>query len=184
MNYKEEISKENMILFESLIDVYPNHPKEGISFKDLSRVYSSPEAMKVIENWAKNVLSKSNPDSVIGVDARGFILGTIVARALEIPFVLARKPGKLPGKVIKKDYELEYGFATIEMHEHIISQYKSPVIADDLLATGGTVLAVTDILERLGIEVNSYIFLAEVEICGGREKLKKYTENIYSFLKA
>ena len=69
------------------------------------------------------------------------------------------------------------------MHEHIISKYKSPVIADDLLATGGTVLAVTDILERMGIEVNSYIFLAEVEVCGGRNKLEKYTKNIYSVLK-
>lgn len=170
-------------LFENLLDTYPDYPKEGISFKDLSRLYSSPEAMEVIDHLSVIYLGPNNPDCVIGCDARGFILGTIVARALKIPFILARKPGKLPGKVISKNYELEYGSATIEMHEHIISKYKSPVIADDLLATGGTVSAVADILGILGIKVNSFIFLAEVEICGGREKLKKYSNNIYSALK-
>ena len=178
-----KILNEYKVLFESLLDTYADYPKKGVSFKDLSRVYSSPEAMQIIEYLIRTNLEYNYPDCVIGCDARGFILGTIVARVLEIPFVLARKPGKLPGKVISKNYELEYGTATIEMHEHIISKYKSPVIADDLLATGGTVLAVTDILERMGIEVNSYIFLAEVEVCGGRNKLEKYTKNIYSVLK-
>lgn len=156
---------------ESLVDVYPNYPKEGVSFKDLSKLYTDVYAMDMIADYFTKNLSGDLPDCIIGCDARGFILGTLLAQKLQLPLVLARKPGKLPGKIVSKKYDLEYGSAELQMHEHIISQYTKPLIADDVLATGGTAIAVGELLKDLNIDVHSFGFISEVTVCEGRSKL-------------
>lgn len=177
------LTEQQYKLLDSLTELYPDYPIKGIIFKDLSLIYTSPEAMQLIELLIKKNIAPLNPDSVIGCDARGFILGTIVARVLNIPFILARKAGKLPPcELISKTYKLEYGTAELQMHKHIITKYNSPIICDDVLATGGTCLAITDMLEEVGIKVNSYLFLSEIIDLNAREKLEKNAP-VFSFLK-
>jgi adenine phosphoribosyltransferase len=168
-----ELNEYQQQLFESLTEKYPDFPIKGITFKDLSLLYTSDEALYHLELLIEKNFKPLNPDCVIGCDARGFILGTIVSRCLRIPLVLARKAGKLPGELLTKKYGLEYGSAELQMHKHIITRYTSPIIADDVLATGGTVLAITDMLNEVGIMPNSFFFLSEIVDLNAREKLEK-----------
>jgi adenine phosphoribosyltransferase len=175
------ISPKDMVLIENSVGVYPDFPSPGISFKDLSPLYTSPEIMEIICNYFEDVLEDRNPDCVIGCDARGFILGSYISKTMGIPLVLARKPGKLPGELLTKKYDLEYGSAELQIQKDIISKYKSPVIADDVLATGGTVRAITEMLNSIGIEVNSYAFISEIEALNGRASLGS---DVFSILKS
>ena len=168
-------------LIEDSVGIYENFPTPGISFKDLSPLYTSPEIMDLIISHFHSILEKRNPDCIIGCDARGFILGTYLAKSLQLPLVLARKPGKLPGEIISKKYDLEYGSAELQIQKHIISKYKSPVIADDVLATAGTVKAITDMLNSIDISVNSYVFISEIEGLKGRNRLNS---DVFSILKS
>lgn len=165
------ISEQQTKYLQTFITTYEDFPVKGISFKELSLLYTDSIAVEIIQNNFHKVLSEYKPDCVIGCDARGFILGTLIAQKMKLPFVLARKSGKLPGEVVSKKYGLEYGSSELQMHTHIISQYKSPVIADDVLATGGTVIAVTQMLKDLSIEVNSYAFISEIVELGARKRL-------------
>ena len=165
------ISKQQEKYLETFVETYENFPAEGITFKDLSLIYTDPIAISIIQNYFFLKLSPYKADCVIGCDARGFIIGTLIAQKLQLPFILARKPGKLPGDLIKKKYGLEYGHAELQMHRHIITQYKSPIVADDVLATGGTVIAVTEMLREIGIEVNSYAFVSEITGCNARKRM-------------
>lgn len=165
------LKSHQIVYLESLVDVYPDYPKEGVSFKDLSQLYTDVYAINMITDSFAKQLSNDMPDCIIGCDARGFILGTLLAQRLQLPLVLARKPGKLPGEIISKKYKLEYGEAELQMHKHIISQYKNPLIADDVLATGGTVIAVANMLRDIHIMVHSFAFISEVRVCDGRNKI-------------
>lgn len=179
-----KLTQQQKNLFHSLVEKYPNFPIPGITFSDLSIMYTSNEAMQIIKQLIIENIGPLNPDCVIGCDARGFIMGTIIADALSIPLVLARKAGKLPPcELLTKSYKLEYGFAELQMHKHIISKYKSPVIADDLLATAGTVNAITEMLQEINVGVNSYFFISEIMDLGGRERLKKFGGPVFSILK-
>jgi len=166
------LTKKQVAFLESLVDVYPDYPKEGVSFKDLSPLYTDPYAMKMIADDFSERLGPYDHDCVIGCDARGFILGTLLAQKMGLPLVLARKPGKLPGEIISKKYDLEYGTAELQMHQHIIKQYHQPIIADDVLATGGTAIAVGDLMYDMNIKDFSFAFISEVSVCGGRDKIK------------
>jgi len=156
---------------QQFVETYPNFPGPGIDFKDLSLLYTDNPAISIITMYLAENISPLKPDCIIGCDARGFILGTLLSRCMGLPLVLARKPGKLPGELITKKYGLEYGNAELQMHKHIISRYKSPVIADDVLATGGTVIAVTNMLEELGILVNSFAFVSEIKGLNARQRI-------------
>ena len=152
------LDEQHKIYLEKFVTIYPDFPGVGINFQDLSLLYTDSNCRKIMQNyfsWYLNSL-KQRPDCVIGCDARGFIIGTLISQVMDIPLVLARKPGKLPGELLKREYGLEYGKSELQMHKHIISKYNSPVIADDVLATGGTVIAVTQMLEEIGVEVFSY----------------------------
>ena len=120
-------------LLKSLVEKYPDFPIQGVTFADLSLIYTSRKALDLIKTKIKENLLPLNPDCVIGCDARGFIIGAIIAEALNLPLVLARKAGKLPGELLNVKYDLEYGTAELQMHKHIISRYNSPIIADDVL---------------------------------------------------
>jgi adenine phosphoribosyltransferase len=177
-----ELSQYQLELFESLTEKYPDFPIKGITFKDLSLLYTSTEALSHLEILILRDLGPLYPDCVIGCDARGFILGTIVARTLDIPLILARKAGKLPGVLLSKKYGLEYGSAELQMHKHIITKYKSPIIADDVIASAGTMLAVTDMLKEIEITPNSYFGLSEIIDLQGRKKLELYAP-VFTLLK-
>jgi adenine phosphoribosyltransferase len=170
------ITTEQNEYLQQFVETYENFPGPGIDFKDLSLLYTDNTAIKIIQNYFSLALNsmEKRPDCVIGCDARGFIIGTLISMELGIPLILARKPGKLPGKLLTKKYGLEYGNAELQMHKHIISRYKCPVIADDVLATGGTVIAVTNMLEEIGIQVNLNARQRIIENCG--------TDKIFSVL--
>lgn len=178
-----KITETEIELFKNLVEKYPDFPIPGIMFSDLSLIYTSSEAMNTIKKIVIENIKPLNPDCVIGCDARGFILGTIISMTLNIPLVLARKAGKLPGELLKNKYDLEYGSAELQMHKHIISKYNSPIITDDVLATGGTVNSISEMLEEIGINVNSYFFLSEISDLKGREKLERHNAPVFSILK-
>lgn len=162
MNLKDYIAK---------VDGYP---KEGIVFRDITPLMADGkafnEATQLIVDYARNL----DIDVVVGPEARGFIVGCPVAYALEIGFVPVRKKGKLPRPTIEVDYALEYGTNTLTMHEDALKPGQRVLIVDDLLATGGTIKATIDLIEKLGGIVEGCAFLIELEDLNGRDLIKGY----------
>ena len=157
---------------ETLVESYEDYPRKGVSFKDLSLIYTDHMAVMMVLNFLKEKFkeNKIEADCIIGCDARGFIIGSLLANELKLPFIMARKPGKLPPcELLKESYELEYGKSELQMVKHIISKYKSPIIADDVLATGGTCCAVTKMLSKIGINVSAYAFISDIAFLKGKE---------------
>ena len=149
----------------------PDFPKPGIQFKDITTLLLNPEAFRQVVDTFVERYKDNRPDAIVGVESRGFIFGSAMAYAMGIPLVLARKPGKLPGKTIKESFALEYGTDTVEMHEDAIQPGSRVLIVDDLLATGGTVAAVARLVERLGGAVMEAAFVVELPPLNGREKI-------------
>lgn len=148
----------------------PDFPKPGILFKDITPVLSDPALFqRVIDHFAAFYADKGI-DAICGVESRGFIFGAPLALAMNLPFVLARKPGKLPAEKIKVEYSLEYGTNTLEMHTDAVAPGHRVVVVDDLLATGGTAEATRQLIERLGAEVASFAFVIELGFLNGRDK--------------
>lgn len=159
---------------KSTIREIQDFPKEGINFKDITTLLKDPEALcYTIDEITKSMAGKQ-VDIVAGPESRGFIVGVPVAYQLKAGFVPVRKPGKLPAEVESYEYELEYGTDRLEIHKDAIKPGQKVAIVDDLLATGGTVLATAKLIEALGGEVVSVNFLMELTFLGGREKLKDY----------
>lgn len=159
------------------IRVIENFPKEGISFKDISTLIADGEALREAVNQMANNLKDKNIDVVLGPEARGFIFGVPVAYALGVGFIPVRKPGKLPGETISVDYALEYGNDSLQIHKDAIKKGQRVAIVDDLLATGGTIEAVTKLVEMAGGEVVALDFAIELTELHGRDKLKGYEVN-------
>ncbi|ACF07397.1 adenine phosphoribosyltransferase [Metamycoplasma arthritidis] len=153
-----------------------NFPKKGIKFKDISLLLANGEALHyTIEEMAK--LAK-DADIIVGPDARGFLFGTPVAAKLKKPFIMVRKKGKLPGEVIGYEYALEYGTNVLEIQKGITKAGQKAVIIDDVLATGGTLEAITKILNSLGVEVLRIIVLMELDGFDARKKLNCDIRNL------
>ena len=164
----------------NLIRTIPDFPKKGILFRDITPLLQNPKGFKE----AIEILKKEIPPDVkkiVAVESRGFIFGGALAYACGIGFVPVRKPGKLPYRTIKFEYELEYGKDTLEIHIDGIEENEEVVIVDDLLATGGTALATAKLVEKCGGIVKKILFLIELEGLGGREKLADY--EVFSILK-
>ena len=159
------------------VRVIEDFPKEGISFKDITTLISDGEALKEAVDKMAEFFKDKNIDLVVGPEARGFIFGVPVAYALGAGFVPVRKPGKLPADTVKVEYDLEYGSNILEIHKDAIKPGQKVAIVDDLLATGGTMEAAAELIEKLGGEVVSMQFLIELEDLDGREKLTKYNVN-------
>ncbi|MBO8434033.1 MAG: adenine phosphoribosyltransferase [Tyzzerella sp.] len=152
-------------------------PEKGIIFRDITTLLKDSEAMMYsVDEIIKN-LNPDDFDIVIGPESRGFIFGMPVAYNLKKGFVPVRKKGKLPAKVISKDYALEYGTATIEIHEDAIKKGTRVAIIDDLLATGGTAKAIAELIEEMGGVVSSFNFLIELDDLKGRDVLSGYKVN-------
>jgi len=148
-----------------------NFPKEGILFKDLTPLLSDPESFRRSVDMLADRYQDKKIDLVVGVEARGFIIGAALAYRLGAGVILIRKPGKLPYKTHHTIYELEYGTDQLEIHQDAISPGQKVVIADDLLATGGTMRAAVDLVGKFQGEIVECAFLVELEFLKGREKL-------------
>lgn len=159
------------------IRVIPDFPKEGISFKDITTVLQDKEAYKYTVDTLGDICREWEPELIIGPEARGFVIGAPLAYNLEIGFVPVRKPGKLPADTESYEYDLEYGKDSLEIHRDAIKPGQRVVIADDLLATGGTSLATARLVEKLGGTVVGMVFLIELSYLKGREKLSEYRIN-------
>lgn len=163
------------------IRAIPDFPKPGILFRDITTLLKNSKAFKeAVDGLAKKYKNKKI-DAVVAVEARGFIFGGALAHKLGAGFVPVRKKGKLPWKTNSATYELEYGTDTLEMHNDAIGAGDRVLIVDDLLATGGTVKAVTDLVGQLKGKIAGIAFLIELEGLKGREKLKGYP--VYSLIK-
>ncbi len=155
-----------------------NYPKEGISFKDITTLLKDKDAFQeAINVMIKNVQAYDQKiDYIVGIEARGLLLGAAVAYGLGVGFIPARKPGKLPADVVSCDYELEYGSASIEIHQDALQKGDKVIIVDDLLATGGTAAAVEELVKKMGADLIGFEFLIELDFLDGRKKLD--TKNI------
>jgi adenine phosphoribosyltransferase len=154
-----------------LIREIPDFPRPGITFKDLTPLLLDARALGDAVDRLRELAEPLAVDLVVAAEARGFILGGAVARALGAGFVPARKPGKLPHDTISAEYALEYGLDALEVHADALSGGARVLIHDDLLATGGTARALCDLVEQLGGEIVGCAFLVELSFLGGRERL-------------
>lgn len=160
-------------LMSAIRDV-PDFPKPGILFKDITPVLSDPALMVAITDCFAETWHGKGIDAVVGMESRGFLFGMPLAMLLGIPFIPARKPGKLPYHRISESYALEYGSATLELHVDALAKGQRALIIDDLVATGGTALATAKLVEKLGAEVAGFGFVIELGFLNGRSALGRY----------
>ncbi|MGD0318682.1 MAG: adenine phosphoribosyltransferase [Nitrososphaerales archaeon] len=151
-----------------------DYPMKGVTFKDLTTLWKNGQLTRRVTNAFVLNWKDRKVDKVVGIEARGFIAGAPLADRLGIGFVPARKPGKLPGKKLGVNYELEYGRQGLEIHSDAISKGDRVLVVDDLLATGGTARAARVLVEKLGGKVLGFAFVAELSYLRGREKLGGY----------
>ncbi len=156
------------------IRIIDDFPKKGISFKDITTLLQDGNALKYTIDAMVAYLKDKQVDVIVGPEARGFLFGVPVAYALGAGFVPVRKPGKLPYDSIEIEYALEYGTDKLEIHKDAIKPGQKVAIVDDLLATGGTVVAVTKLIEQMGGEVVSLNFVIELTELNGKGKLQDY----------
>lgn len=156
------------------IETIYDYPKKGIIFRDITPLMNDGNAFKYATKKIVEFAKEKNVDLVVGPEARGFIFGCPVSYDLGIGFVPVRKPGKLPREVIEYEYELEYGTNKLSIHKDAIKKGQRVLIVDDLLATGGTILATIKLVEELGGIVVGIAFLIELVELDGREKLRNY----------
>jgi len=162
------------LLAETLIRDVPDFPRAGILFKDITPVLMDAAAMNEVVDVMAARAKEVSPDVIVGIESRGFIFGVPIALRLGLPFVMARKLGKLPYDRISEEYALEYGTNTIEMHVDSIKPGQRAYVIDDLLATGGTAAASARLVERLNGSVVGFGFMVELGFLNGRENLLGY----------
>lgn len=159
---------------KSTIRVIEGFPKEGISFKDITTLLKDKDAFKyAIDELEKNIKGLG-AEYIVGPEARGFMLGCALSYKMGLGFIPVRKKGKLPSETVSYSYEKEYGTDTIEIHKDAIKPVTKVVVIDDLLATGGTVEAVKNLLVKMGAEIVAFEFLIELTDLKGRDKLDGY----------
>jgi adenine phosphoribosyltransferase len=167
----------------SSIRTIPDFPKPGIQFKDITPLLTDPILCSDIADALVDPFRSESIDVIAGVESRGFIFGLMMAQRLNCAFALIRKKGKLPGKTIELKYDLEYGSAAIEMHEDAIKPFQNVLIHDDLLATGGTAGAASELIGMNQAVIKGYSFVVELGFLRGSKNLQPYSSNIVSLLK-
>jgi adenine phosphoribosyltransferase len=166
---------------KKMIREIPDFPKPGILFYDITTLLKEPSGLRSVIDLLTDTLSGQKIDKVVGIEARGFIFAPALAYRIKAGFVPVRKPKKLPSQVESYSYDLEYGKDTVEIHRDSISPGERVVIADDLLATGGTAEAVVRLVEKLGGVVAALAFVVELEFLKGRQRLAGH--DVHSLLK-
>jgi len=155
----------------SLIRNVPDFPKPGIQFKDVTTLLKNgPAFREIIDGWKTRYANKG-VTAIVGAEARGFIFGSALAYAMGLPFIPVRKKGKLPAKTLAQEFDLEYGTDRIEIHVDALGPRDRVVLVDDLLATGGTMAAMAQLVRKLGAEIVEVAFVVELPFLKGREKL-------------
>lgn len=167
---------------QKVIREVPDFPKPGINFKDITPVFEDPALCKDILKEIEAQVKQLKIDAIVGVESRGFLFGFALAQHLNVPFILVRKAGKLPYKKHSFEYVLEYGSAIVEMHVDSVKPGWNVLIHDDLLATGGTAIAASELVKLQGGNVAGYAFLIELEFLSGRKALSRFSENISSLV--
>lgn len=179
-NNKKAILQPFMNIDEAIAQVIrdiPDFPKPGILFKDITPLfYDQQLCTRIADEFILRMEEK--PDAIVGIESRGFLFGFLVANKLNIPFVLVRKAGKLPYKTHKIDYALEYGSATIEMHEDALKKGWKVIIHDDLLATGGTAEATANLVKKSGAAIAGFNFVISLDFLNGKSKLINHSTHI------
>ena len=166
---------------KEFIDTYKDYPKKGIEFKDLLGIMQEPSIFKelILEMSSSHIIK--NAEAIISIDARGFIFGSAISLQASKPMIVARKPGKLPGELVKKNYSLEYGENSLSIQKKALDKYSSYAIVDDLLATGGTANCVSKILESNKKEVVGILVVVELMKLEGKLKLNIPVESSITF---
>lgn len=156
---------------ERAVRTVPDFPKPGIQFKDITPILADPALLRGVVSMLAEPYAGAGITKVVGIEARGFILGSMIANRLGAGFVPVRKAGKLPYTTIRETYELEYGSDTIEMHIDAVEAEDNVLIHDDVIATGGTAAATARLVEQAGARVAGFSFLAELDFLQGRHAL-------------
>ncbi|MDX1543546.1 MAG: adenine phosphoribosyltransferase [Christiangramia sp.] len=159
---------------KSYVREVPDFPKKGVSYKDITPLLLDPEAMDLAVKLFMQNLPNTNIDKVVGIESRGFFFANLLAEKHKAGFIAGRKPGKIPHKTHREDYELEYVTDTLEIHEDAITEGERVLLHDDVLATGGTAAATCKLIEKCGGEIVQCNFLVELAFLNGRDNLKKY----------
>ena len=162
------------------IRTIPDFPHEGIMFRDVTTLFADPRGFRIAIDQLLHPYAGTDIDRIVGLEARGFILGGAIAHQLSVGFVPIRKKGKLPSKTLSQDYTLEYGEATMEIHDDAIQPGEKVLVVDDLLATGGTAEAGIKLLEKLGAEIVGCAFVIDLPDLGGRAKLEAMGVDIHA----
>lgn len=170
-----------MIDLKQHIRSIPDFPKPGILFYDIGTLLAHGEAWRESITRLADIIRPLKPDALVGIESRGFLVAAPLAAELGIGFVMVRKKGKLPGKTIPHSYALEYGTDTIEIQEGMLKPNDKVVLCDDLLATGGTAVAATSLVRRIGAEVMHAAFLIELNFLDGRRKLGVPVTSLVSY---
>ncbi|MFN0049594.1 MAG: adenine phosphoribosyltransferase [Cytophagales bacterium] len=155
-------------------------PKQGIYFKDLTPILKNPALCQEITRDLSQKIAIQKPDALAGIESRGFWFGMLIAQELQIPFIPIRKMGKLPYETLSYSYSLEYGTATMEVHTDAFKKGWKVMVHDDLLATGGTATAACELVKMQGATVAGFAFVSDLSFLSGKEKLAKYSTEVFS----
>jgi adenine phosphoribosyltransferase len=164
------------------IRTVPDWPAPGVQFRDITPVLQNPKSFRVVIDLFVHRYMDMRPDVIAGIDARGFIVGSVLAYELALGFVPIRKKGKLPFKTVSEEYELEYGNATVEMHTDAVKPGQRVLLVDDLIATGGTMMAGKKLIEKLGGIVMEGAAIVDLPELGGAQMLRKTGLSLYTLV--
>ena len=170
-----------MIDLKKYIETYPDFPKPGILFYDISSLMADAKTWKETIDQFSLLVKKYNPEVLAGIESRGFIFASTIGYKLGCDVIMIRKKGKLPGKTIRHSYKLEYGEDCLEIQKREALKNKNVILIDDLLATGGTAGAAVELLQKLGANVSAFLTLIELTNLKGRNKVKVKTDSLLSF---
>ena len=165
---------------KSKIRTIENYPIDGVMFRDITTLFKDPDGLREAMDMFVERYKDMKIDKIVAIESRGFLIGAPLAYLLNIGLVLIRKPGKLPAKTYKQDYTLEYGVDQIEIHSDALEEGERVLIADDLIATGGTVEAVVRLVEKMKAEVIECCFIIDLPDIGGRTKLEAMGQSVFS----
>jgi adenine phosphoribosyltransferase len=182
IDYCLNIMRTNGIDLTKIIETFPDFPKKGILFRDINPVFRRYDALSFISQEFCNQLRGYNIDFIIGIESRGFVVATALALAMGKGLVLVRKAGKLPGQILKQSYDIEYGNSVMEIQKDSIGRDQKVLIADDLVATGGTAIAAERLVSELGGKVVGFAFVVELAKIGGATKIRKLGYNVCSLV--
>ena len=166
----------------SIIGNYPDFPKEGILFRDINPVFRRNDALRFIADEFHRRYGRTRVDAVAGIESRGFVVATALALKFGTGVVMIRKAGKLPGKTLKKSYDIEYGSAVMELQHDVVKDGQNVLVADDLIATGGTAVAASELIQQVGGKVAGFAFVIELGGLKGTERLAKMGHRVESLV--